>query len=132
MSDYNLPENVVYTEHDEWIRSDDDVMVVGITDYAQEQLGDIVFVEFPEVGATVTQGQPFGVIESVKAVSDLYAPISGEVSAVNDELGENPERVNSDCYGDGWLIAITPSAPDQIRSLMDRDAYAKSIEERED
>jgi glycine cleavage system H protein len=89
-------------------------MVVGITDFAQQQLGDIVFVELPPVGSMVSKGDPFGVIESVKAVSDLYAPVSGEVVDVNTDLADHPEAVNEDCYGDGWMIAIAISSEDEL------------------
>ena len=109
MADYTIPNDLRYSEDDEWARTDGEVVKIGVTDYAQDQLGDIVFVELPEVGASFEQGAPFGVIESVKAVSDLYAPVSGSVAEINAELGEAPERVNEDCHGDGWLIAITPS-----------------------
>ena len=132
MSDYKLPEDLHYTTHDEWVRRDGDVVRVGVSDYAQEQLGDIVFVEFPAVGSTVGRDEPFGVIESVKAVSDLYASVSGSVSAVNSELVDAPETVNEDPYGKGWLIEITPSDPAELGLLLDLAAYSASIEERAD
>jgi len=132
VSDYNLPEKLAYTVHDEWVRRDRESVTIGVSDYAQDQLGDIVFVELPEVGSTLTAGEAFGVIESVKAVSDLYAPISGEVLSINPLLEESPETVNEDCYGDGWLIEIEPSDDSEFASLLDAAAYAKSISERED
>ena len=103
MAEYDFPETLRYSREDEWARVEGDAIVVGVTDYAQQQLGDIVYVELPEVGAVVSAGDPFGVIESVKAVSDLFAPISGEIAAVNTDLAETPEAVNEDCYGDGWM-----------------------------
>lgn len=132
MSDPKVPEDLAYTTHDEWVRRGDDDVTVGVSDYAQEQLGDIVFVELPEVGTAVTQNETFGVIESVKAVSDLYAPISGEVTAINPALTDTPETVNEDCYGEGWLIRIAASNAAELDGLLDAGAYAKSIEERSD
>ena len=104
MADYEIPAELHYTREDEWCRLEGNRVVIGVTDYAQQQLGDIVFVELPAVGTTIERGEPFGVIESVKAVSDLYAPVSGEVVEVNADLGDRPEQVNEDCYGDGWMI----------------------------
>jgi glycine cleavage system H protein len=103
---------------------------VGITDYAQQQLGDIVFVELPAVGTSVSQGDSFGVVESVKAVSDLYAPVAGEVIEVNADLADSPEVVNEDCYGDGWLLAIRPEDEEEVESLLDAEAYRKHIRDR--
>ena len=130
MSDFEIPENLRYSEQDEWARSEDGRVMVGITDYAQQQLGDIVFVELPEPGATFNKGDSFGVIESVKAVSDLYAPVSGEVVAVNGELEARPEAVNEDCYGEGWMIAFACSEPGEVDALLSPEAYAKHVEER--
>jgi glycine cleavage system H protein len=132
LSQNEFPEELHYTNDDEWARQDADRVVVGITDYAQDQLGDIVFVELPKVGASFEKGDVFGVVESVKAVSDLYAPVGGVVVAVNDELADRPELVNEDCYGDGWLIALSPSDPDDLASLLDAAAYAKHVAERTD
>ncbi len=131
MSEYSIPDDSLYTEQDEWIRWDDDRVFVGITDYAQQQLGDIVFVELPAVGSTVQKDETYGVIESVKAVSDLFAPITGEVVAVNENLSDTPERINEDCYGEGWLIVIVPSDSDERDALLDRDAYSKYLAERD-
>ena len=131
MSDYELPAELRYSREDEWIRIDGKRVAVGVTDYAQQQLGDIVFVELPEVGKSIDKGDPFGVIESVKAVSDLFAPIGGEVVEVNDALAEQPEAVNEDCYGDGWMITIEPSDTGELESLLDSAGYAQHIKERE-
>ena len=119
MSEYNIPDDCRYSDKDEWVRMEGDTAVVGISDYAQHQLGDIVFVELPEVGSQVESGESFGVIESVKAVSELYAPLSGTVTAINDGLEENPEVVNEDCYGEGWLISIEPSDESELSELLD-------------
>lgn len=130
MSETEIPEALRYSLEDEWIRDDGDRVVIGITDYAQQQLGDIVFVELPEVGAIIDRGEAFGVIESVKAVSDLFAPITGKVLAVNDDLAERPEAVNEDCYGDGWILAVSSSDPGEIQALLDVQAYRKHVDER--
>jgi len=130
LADYEIPEDLHYTREDEWARPAGDQVVVGVTDYAQQQLGDIVFVELPEVGAVVAKGENFGVIESVKAVSDLTAPLSGEVVSVNGELADRPDAVNESCYGDGWLGAIRPSDEDELTTLLDATAYRTHIDER--
>jgi glycine cleavage system H protein len=129
VSETLIPDDLHYSEQDEWARSDGDRVTVGITDYAQQQLGDVVFVELPEVGSTVTAGEPFGVIESVKAVSDLYAPLSGEVIGVNDALVARPELVNQDCYGEGWMLVVRPDG-DATEGLLDAAAYAKHVDQR--
>lgn len=116
------PADLKYTKDHEWIRFDGAEATVGITDYAQRQLGDVVFVELPEVGRTLTQGEPFGTIESVKAVSELFSPISGEVVAANDSLGPHPEAVNGNPH-ETWMVRIRPSDPSQVGSLMDAAAY---------
>ena len=131
MADYDFPENLAYTADDEWVRREEDRIVIGITDFAQNQLGDIVFVELPEVGSATESGVPFRTIESVKAVSDLRAPVSGEVLAINDALEDAPEQVNESCYGDGWLIAIRPSDEAQLEALLDIDAYRASVADRD-
>ncbi len=130
MADYDIPENLRYSIEDEWVRDEGERAVVGVTDYAQEQLGDIVFIELPEVGTAVTKGETFGVIESVKAVSDLCAPVSGEVVAVNGELEDHPEVVNEDCYGGGWIIAIGGANGADLDSLLDAKAYHQHVDER--
>ncbi len=131
MSDYSIPDENQYTPQDEWVREDKDRVLIGVTDFAQQQLGDIVFVELPEVGSQIAKDEPYGVIESVKAVSDLFAPITGTVVAVNEELESTPEQINEDCYSDGWLIAVTPSHPDEMEGLLDAKAYLENIAERE-
>lgn len=131
MSDYQIPGELRFTKDDEWVRTAGDEVVVGVTDFAQSQLGDIVFVELPSVGATTEAGVPFGTIESVKAVSDLFAPLSGVVVAINEALTDKPELVNESCYESGWLIRLRPSDPSQLSSLLDAGAYAKSVEERD-
>ena len=130
MADYEIPDDLRYSEEDEWVQVDDGRVVVGITDYAQQQLGDIVFVELPEVGATFDKGNTFGVVESVKAVSDLYAPLSGEVLEVNQELVDRPEAVNEECYDSGWMVLFAPSDPGELATLLDAEAYRKYVEER--
>jgi glycine cleavage system H protein len=130
VSDYEIPEDCRYTEDDEWIRVDAGGARVGITDYAQQQLGDIVFVELGEPGDTLSQGDSFGAIESVKAVSDLYAPISGEVTAINEVLNEKPAAVNESCYSEGWLIELAPSDLGQLEALMSAASYRKYVAER--
>lgn len=118
-----VPADLRYTRDHEWVRIDGDEAVVGITGYAAEQLGDIVFVELPETGKQLEASRPFGVVESVKAVSDLFAPLTGEVVATNDALTGGPELVNSDPYGDGWMIRLRLSDPADIEDLLDADAY---------
>jgi glycine cleavage system H protein len=131
VADYEIPEQLSYTAEDEWIRLEGEQVVIGVTDFAQNQLGDIVFVEFPEIGASIEAGVPFGTIESVKAVSDLFAPLTGEVLAVNDLLEDQPELVNIACYGDGWLITLRPDDLDSVKELMDANTYRTSVAERE-
>ena len=132
MADYDIPGDLRYSREDEWAKRGDGRVTVGVSDYAQQQLGDIVFVELPEVGARVESNVAFGVIESVKAVSDLLAPVSGEVVAVNSDLEEHPEAVNEDCYGNGWMLAIAVEDSAQFDELLDSTAYLKHIEEREE
>ena len=132
MADYEIPAGLRYSKEDEWARAENGRVTIGITDYAQGQLGDIVFVELPEVGRSVEKGEPFGVIESVKAVSDLYAPISGEIVEVNGDLSERPEVVNEDCYGDGWMIAIVPEDDAELGALLAADAYAEHVRSRKE
>ena len=118
-----VPENLLYTQEHEWIRVDGKNATVGITHFAQDQLGDIVFVELPEVGTLIEQENPFGVVESVKTVSDLYAPISGTVTAVNKDLEANPEHVNDTPYGNGWIIEIEFSNDNELEKLMSSEEY---------
>lgn len=117
-----------YTEEHEWLRPEDDVFVVGITDFAAKQLGDLVFVELPEVGTEVTKDDDVVVIESVKAASDILAPIDGEILEVNEAIVENPEAVNEDPEGNGWFFKIRASDPSQLDDFMDEDAYKKFID----
>jgi len=130
VADYEIPEDLRYSHDDEWVRDENGGAVVGVSDYAQEQLGDIVFVELREVGTAIKKGDAFGVIESVKAVSDLLAPISGEVVAINEDLEDRPEIVNEDCYRDGWLIVIAATDRAELGSLLDASDYARHIDER--
>jgi glycine cleavage system H protein len=123
----NVPADLRYTKEHEWARLEGDQARVGITAYAQEQLGDVVFVELPKVGARVSAMKTFGVVESVKAVSDLYAPLSGEVVAVNDALPRKPEVVNSDPYGEGWMIAIRLADRTEYDALLTAGAYEQLI-----
>jgi len=116
-----------YTKDHEWVRFDDADAAVGITDFAQQQLGDVVFVELPEVGQQITRGEVFGTIESVKAVSELFAPISGEVTATNPDLGASPEQVNSAPH-DTWMIRVRPSADEDRNTLLDAEAYSRLTE----
>ena len=118
-----VPGDLRYTKEHEWIRVDGDEATVGITDFAAAQLGDIVFVELPDVGRTIDQFATFGVVESVKAVSDLFAPISGEVLARNEALADRPELVNSDPYGEGWMVRVRVSEPDQVGELLEPGDY---------
>ncbi len=127
---YEFPDDLRYTESDEWLRIDGATARIGITDYAQSELSDIVFVELPEAGARLVSGQAFGVVESVKAVTDLLAPASGRVTEINGGLEENPEWVNEEPYGQGWILAIELEDPQAIDALMTADAYRKYVEER--
>jgi glycine cleavage system H protein len=117
------PQTLIYTEQHEWIRDDGDVVTVGITHFAQDQLGDVVYVDLPSPGAEVEAEQPFGEVESTKSVSDLFAPVSGEIVARNEELDDRPELVNSDPYGEGWMLSIRPSDRSQLDALLDAEAY---------
>ena len=124
----NIPGELEYTRTHEWVRREGDVGTVGITDHAQEELGDVVFIELPEEGASFEAGDSFGTIESVKAVSDLYAPVGGEVVEVNDTLNDSPERVNEDPYGGGWMIRLRISNEGE---LLSADEYERLLEEEE-
>ena len=127
MSNSQIPAELMYTKNHEWAQVDENVISVGITDYAQEALGEVVYVELPEEGQKVVQGEPFGVVESVKAVSDLYAPVSGTVVEVNEGLMEDPGSVNDDPYGDGWLVEITPAGP-MIDDVLDVVGYQALVQ----
>ncbi|RMF89648.1 MAG: glycine cleavage system protein GcvH [Nitrospinota bacterium] len=126
-----FPAELKYTKEHEWARIEDGRATIGITDYAQDQLGDVVYVELPAVGSTVTQMNTFGVVESVKSVSDLYAPLSGKVVAVNQKLEDQPELVNSDPYGDGWMLVVEISNPSEIDNLLSAEAYRQYLEQQE-
>ncbi len=128
ISQLNLPEDVRYTEDHEWVRIEGGKAKIGISDYAQDQLGDIVFVELPEVGSKLSKGDEFGTVESVKAVSELYMPVGGQVVSVNGKLEDTPELVNDAPYTDGWMIEIKPDDPAETDALMDHAAYLKMIE----
>ena len=122
------PPELKYTKEHEWVRVEGDTGTIGITDYAQDQLGDIVFVELPEVGAAISAAQKLGEIESVKAVSELFAPVSGEVTEANDGLADSPEAVNDDPYGDGWMVKMRLSAAAELDGLLSADEYEAFIE----
>jgi glycine cleavage system H protein len=123
-----VPEELQYTKTHEWVRREDDVATVGITDHAQDELGDVVFIELPERGASFGAGDAFGTVESVKAVSDLYAPVGGEVVEVNEALNDAPEKINEEPYGDGWIIRLRVSEEADLLSAGD---YEKLLEEEE-
>ena len=119
----NFPEDLHYSEEHEWVRAEGELIKIGITDYAQDQLGDIVFAELPEVGDTFAKGDEFGTLESVKAVSELYLPVGGEIVAVNQALEDAPELVNGDPYGEGWMVTVKPDEGQTMDALMDHTAY---------
>jgi len=118
-----IPQDLRYTKDHEWARAEGDLVTCGVTDYAQDQLGDIVFVELPEVGEELAEGGQFGTVESVKAVAELYSPIGGEVAEVNGALEESPQLVNQDPYGQGWMIKVRPKEPNELDKLMDAQQY---------
>lgn len=124
-----FPKDLKYTKEHEWVKVEGNTVTVGITDYAQDSLGDVVYVELPQEGASVTKHEPFGVVESVKAVSDLYSPLSGSVTEVNDAIVDSPEAINEDPYGDAWMIKIELSSADELSDLLSAEDYQKFIEE---
>ena len=124
----NIPEDLIYTEEHEWVRIAEENAIVGITDFAQSQLGDIIFLELPDVADKIIAGEPFGEIEAVKTVSELYAPVDGTVIEVNNNLEDFPEKVNHDCYGDGWIIKIKPQNKIEKKDLLDHKQYSNIIE----
>lgn len=124
----SLPKDYLYTEEHEWVKQEAEGVRVGITNFAQDQLGDIVFVELPEVGATVEQGDSIGSIESVKTVSDFYAPVSGKIVEVNEALEDAPEMINSDPYNEGWILKIEELEESQLDKLLDSDAYEDTLD----
>ena len=123
----NFPENLRYTKDHEWIRAEGDEAVIGITDFAQHELGDIVYVEIETTGRELTTGSVFGTVEAVKTVSDLYLPLAGTISEVNSKLNANPELVNTDPYGDGWMVRMKISNPSEFEGLMDAAAYQNLV-----
>lgn len=127
INELNLPEDVKYTKDHEWAKADGDTVTIGINDYAQDQLGEIVFVEMPAVGDSFSAEDEFGSVESVKAVSEMYMPIAGEIVAINEDLEDAPENVNEDCYQSGWIIKVKPSAFDEMDALMDKAAYLEML-----
>ena len=124
----NVPEDLRYTSDHEWVRQEGGRVRIGITDYAQDALGDVMFVQIPDVGTKVAQGDSFSEVESTKSVSDIYAPIAGTVVEVNQELADSPQRVNEDPYGEGWLVVIEADDASQLDQLLDADAYRALIE----
>lgn len=124
----DFPEELKYTEEHEWVIIEESVVTIGITDFAQDALGDVVFVELPEVGDNVTEGKPFGVVESVKAVSDIFSPVTGEVVEINEELPDTPEMVNTSPYEDGWMIKVRVDDVAELDDLLDADAYTTFVE----
>ena len=127
----NIPDGLLYTKEDEWVLVEGDVGTIGITDFAQDALSDIVYVELPDIGDSIGAGETFGVVESVKAASDLYSPLSGEVSGANENILDVPETLNSDPYVEGWMVKIKLSDPAELNELMDAAAYKAYCEERE-
>lgn len=127
LSELKFPENLRYAESHEWLGAESGTAKIGISDYAQDQLGDVVYVELPEVGKAFAKAAPFGSVESVKAVSELYMPVAGKVVAVNGALDASPELVNKDPYGEGWMIAIEPSTPDEAKLLFTRQSYLDKL-----
>ena len=125
-----FPDDVRYTSEHEWARLEGDLVTVGITSYATDQLGDVVFVELPEVGRKLEAMKPFGVVEAVKTVTDLFSPVSGEVVEVNQSLAGDPARVNRSPFGEGWMIRIRPDRSDDLQRLMSHESYAKLVEEQ--
>ncbi len=127
-----FPEGLKYSKEHEWVLVEGTSATIGITEFAQEELGDIVFVELPEVGEKIVKDDPFGAVESVKAVSDIYAPVSGEVLETNEILPDNPETINDDPYGDGWMVRVELSDIDDLKDLMDADEYAEYVAQQKE
>jgi len=127
VSELNFPDNIRYAKSHEWARAEGDTIKVGISDYAQDQLGDIVFVELPEAGESFDKGAEFGTVESVKAVSELYMPVGGEIVAVNSALEDAPEQVNNNPFSEGWMIEVKPQDTSELDALMDKEAYLTSL-----
>ncbi len=125
--DMEVPPGLRYSKEHEWVATEDSVATIGITDHAQDQLGEIVYIELPSVGEKISKDDPFGVVESVKAVSDIYAPVSGTVVEVNEDLPESPEVINEDPYGDGWLVKVRVTDSAELDDLMDNEEYAEMV-----
>ena len=123
----DLPQNLKYTKEHEWVKIDGDLLIVGITDHAQSELGDIIFIEFPDLNQVISKDEPFGTIEAVKTVADLFAPVSGKIIEINQSLEDSPELVNSDPYGEGWIVKITDIDKSQLDSLLDSNNYKRII-----
>lgn len=123
-----IPDELKYTNDHEWVMEQGELLVIGITDYAQDALGEIVYIELPSEGDEITKGDPFGAVESTKAVSDLYAPVSGDVVEVNEALLDAPETINGDPYGEGWMIKVRPYDPEEIEDLLDYEEYTEHVE----
>jgi glycine cleavage system H protein len=126
------PDGLKYSKEHEWVLVEDKIAIIGITEFAQHELGDIVYVELPEVGEKVVKDDPFGAVESVKAVSDVFAPVGGAVVEVNDTLPESPETINEDPYGDGWMIKVEMTDPDDLKDLMTAEEYAEYLEQQKE
>jgi len=127
-----FPEGLKYSKEQEWVLVEDKVAIIGITEFAEHELGDVVYVELPEVGEKVVKDDPFAAVESVKAVSDVFAPVSGTVLEINDTLPENPETINDDPYGDGWMIKVEMTDKDDLKDLMSAEEYAEYIEQQKE
>ena len=123
----SVPQELMYTEDHEWVKVDGDIATIGITDHAQGELGDIIFIEFPEINDTVKKSEPFGTIEAVKTVADLFAPISGKVLEINESLEDSPELVNSETYGQGWLVKVSINNHDELKGLLSSEKYQELI-----
>jgi glycine cleavage system H protein len=128
----NIPRDLIYTKTHEWIRKDEDLLVIGITDFAQAQLSDLTYAELPSAGDPVSAGDEVAVVESVKAASDIYAPVAGRIEAVNDAVADHPELVNTDPYGEGWLFKIKPDDPSATGALLDADAYEDLVPDEDE
>ncbi|HEY3302308.1 MAG TPA: glycine cleavage system protein GcvH [Candidatus Binatia bacterium] len=127
-----FPEGLKYSKEHEWVLVEDKIAIIGITEFAQHELGDVVYVELPEIGEKVVKDDPFGAVESVKAVSDVFAPVGGTVVEVNDTLPESPETINDDPYGDGWMIKVEMTDKDDLKDLMSAEEYAEYIEQQKE
>ena len=124
----NIPNDLKYTKEHEWVRIDGDIITVGITDHAQSELGDIIFIEFPELNKLISKDEPFGTIEAVKTVADLFAPVTGKILEINEALEDNPDLVNSDVYGEGWIVKMTDIDYSQFDDLLDSEEYKEMID----